>query len=572
MSAHFSGGRGGLIVNGVSLTALVIGTGLSLTVAGGIGTIAIAPTIADYVRITTTGATLDVELALVAGSPASIRAVCEETAQEALGTSISLAFGSVANRHVRIYVEDGGISTLEDLHTINLGFSNADDTGNQALGVAYDHPPQAISAIEYTENLSGLEIFCAANTQLAGTLDLSASVNLRHLECFGASVSNPLLPTTVNALRVCLEGNNLQQPLDLNPVAATLYDFRCAIQQSGGLTLAPLVGATTLANCYHFCVRGETAGYYVANLPTQAQFPVIEELLVWNTSQNSALTIVSTICERLEASDNLWSSVDLSAAPLLNFIDLDTCGLTSAEVDALCIEIESWSTSNGTLDLLGNDGPTVASGAARAALAARGWILTIPAEVGVGVNADTFDRADSAVVGNGWFDVDVGFGANVDAEIVSNALVRNDDGATYHYQAYLNPGATALPADYIVSATVPHATTLAGVIGLIGRWTAGNGVRVLLIPDRNTVTCGSASSYDGGAVAFTTTNGFPASWSIAQDHTIALVMAGTACSFVVDGQEVGTFTSAVNASAIGTAYGICGEGNGYSWLQIGTNV
>jgi hypothetical protein len=522
----------------------------------------------DYVRITTSGASFSPVVELTAGSTATVEWYCEETLDTITGLTPSFDFPGAATRHVRMSPTDGGTVALNQIRTFNVGFNYEQDAGRNNLGAGYNHAAQLVSLVEFSGRLTGLQNFCAANTPLTGTLDLSASTDLRFLECFGASLTGIALPNVTNpaiSLRLCLEANNLSA-LDLNPVRTRLYDLRAAIQQSGHLTFAPLGGP--LAHAYHVCIRGEAGGYTVTNAPTDAQKPVVEEDWVWHTSQSGALAPTSPLLYSLQGWDNAYSSVDLSGSTLYTLVDLRNAGIATAYVDSVCIYLNSLNTTNGTLNLSGNGAPTAASAAARAALVGRGWTVTTEPQMGSGVDYDTFNRADGAV-GNGWHSVDVGFGANVTAVIDTNRLRRDDAGGTYHYQAYLNPASTSLPADYTVRMVVPHATTLSGAVGLIARWNGTNGVRMLLLPDRNTVTMGDASSFDGGAVAFTTTAGFPASWSVDQAHTIDIACVGTTITLSIDGQEVGYGTVSTNATATGTEYGICGEGNGWYWDEIG---
>lgn len=519
-----------------------------------------------YVRVTTTAAatTFTPLVILAVGSTATVRWVCEETAQELTGLSPTFTWGSAATRHVRMYVETtGAVDARADVRTFNLGFIATNDAGRYNLGYGFEHTAQPIVLVEYIAGLTGLVNFCAANTELAGTLDFTGLTNLQHIEIFSANVTGITLPAASDFRRLCAESNNLTN-LDLNPVASTIYDLRAALQQGFALSFTALTAP--LARLYHLCIRDQV----VTGMPTDAQLPVVEELWCWNTGQTRALAPISTVITSINANDNPWSSVTLPpTATALDDILLEDCTLSTSEVDAVLLAANAYATSNGVLNLAANSGPSPTGEAAAVALVARGWTVGREAQVGEGVLSDNFNRADGAV-GNGWH-TPAGFAAT--GVIASNMLQRTD---TAGYQVYVNPAGGGLPADYTVTATFPHSTAQTTYYGLVGRWNGTDGVRVLVVAappyDYTQIWCGNAATYNGGNVVLTEDNPVPASWSQNQTHTLTLRMTGTLIEILLDGVLVGHRTLATNATATGTEYGICGEGGNRLWDSIGTST
>jgi hypothetical protein len=145
--------------------------------------------------------------------------------------------------------------------------------------------------------------------------------------------------------------------------------------------------------------------------------------------------------------------VDITGCDTLASINLSySDGLDETDVDGILAEVESWGTSSGALNLVSTEAPSSAGQADVAALSARGWTVQTDTVSSGGVNFDNFERPDVtgiANVGNGWYAWN-----SATANVVSGTLVRPDAGA---YRQILNPGAS-LPADYSVTASIPHAT------------------------------------------------------------------------------------------------------------------
>lgn len=172
---------------------------------------------------------------------------------------------------------------------------------------------------------------------------------------------------------------------------------------------------------------------------------------------------------------------------------------------------------------------------------------------------DDFERADTtgglAAVGAGW----AAWGGAV-ANISDGALVNESSSGSY--RVIYNPAGGELPADHIVEITVPHSVvTGQSWWGIVGRYdhTVPSGVRVLFTSGSTTFVFGNASGPWDGESASTTDAGFPASWAVDQDHTVALSMSGTTVSLICDGQTVAHATVTVNSESVGSECGICGD-------------
>lgn len=184
------------------------------------------------------------------------------------------------------------------------------------------------------------------------------------------------------------------------------------------------------------------------------------------------------------------------------------------------------------------------------------WSFTTAA-VSSALWSDDFNRADGPA-GNGWTSPGAAVGS-----IVSNELSVSGGGG---YQVLNNPTDVTLPADYRVIVTIPHSRLSESYWGIALRYLSGNGTRIFFEGPTN-VTVGDADWYNSGNVTVTVTGGFPASWSLNQDHTIGAEIIGTTVRILLDGQEYGTATHAVN-NQVGTGIAIVGETNNRTWDDV----
>ena len=524
------------------------------------------PTVVTFV---TTGATFAPVLGLVGGSTATASWSVGGTV---VGTGLTptINFGSAATRTVTLSVITGGTPTLSAVDFINLGFDHTQDAGQYNLGATYNHAGQSVTAVAGLTGCTALRAFMAANTPLAGALDFTGLSALEYVECFEANVASVTLTGCTSLIRLTLEACAITN-LNLNPVAANLRDLRAAIQSGGTLTLTALTAP--LASIYHFCVRDQT----VVNFPTQAQLPVVEELLVWNTGLSGTLTPVSTAIRQVFVYENplltginlsgllqvgssglVWAqncgltSVNITGCDALGDINLNGNSLNQAGVDAVLTEVDSWATSGGTLDLRNNTGPSTDTHIT--ALQGRGWTVYTDTVVPGGW-ADLFTRADATgivAVGNGWASLIGGR----DANIVSQNLVAVGAG----YGLIANPAGGSLPANYTVTVTIPHSMTTATFWGIAARHVVGVGGIRLMWHDTGLPTLGNSTGPFDGGVSITIDSGYPGSWSVNQDHTVALSLVGTLAEIRIDGTLYGHATIDINTASTGTYVGFLGDG------------
>ena len=171
---------------------------------------------------------------------------------------------------------------------------------------------------------------------------------------------------------------------------------------------------------------------------------------------------------------------------------------------------------------------------------------------------DTFDRANGAP-NNGWTST-AGATGGATALINDNYLIRTDVGG---YREYHNMTNITLPVNYSVIATVPNTLINSGAYwGIMGRYGNGNGVTLFWIGSPRTTFSAQDLGYGGQTYSITITNGFPASWSQDQNHTIMMKFYGTRITIYFDDQEYGYFTDTTNSDLEGTGIGNIGDGQG----------
>jgi hypothetical protein len=355
-------------------------------------TAAEAATLPRHVRITTTGETFNPSVELTEGSKATVSWTVEGGGTMT-GTHPVIRFEKAAVRHVRMSVDDGGADALDSVETFNLGFSHRDDEGVYNMGARHNKAPEAVRLVEHVSLLTGLVRFAAAHTTIAGSLDFTGCSRLQYIECIDSNVRSVNVAGCTSLIRLVVEKTRLTT-LNLNPVAANLRDLRAAAQQGGTLTLVPLTAP--MAKLYHFCVRDQV----LVNHPNRGQLPVVRERWEWNTAQSGALTSGSSAIRSLQATDNQYTSADLThqfpsgrqgtlllrnnrltAVTLtgcsgLYEIDLSHNRLNTAAVDTVLAVAASWGTAGGILRLTDNNPPSPAGVSSAAALTGRGWTVT----------------------------------------------------------------------------------------------------------------------------------------------------------------------------------------------------
>lgn len=300
----------------------------------------------------TTGATFSPSIRLHPGATGTI--TWYDHSNNVLGTGLTptIGFGTPAVRTVRMHA-----SLARDVHTINLGFNREDDIGRFALDASYNHASQAVSSVSGIQQFPALVNFCAASTQITSNLNFTGLAMLEFVECFMTPVSGMTASGCTSLIRLCYEGAATTS-LELNSVASSVRDLRAAIQSTGSLNLQPQTAP--LEHLYHFCVRDQP----VTNFPSVDMFPALEEMWGWHTEQSGTLVLPANANE-VRMGWNNFTALDLSRtsgvggrldvygsklATITGFADgrrwdtiiLSGCGLTTAQVDAICNQAAAW--------------------------------------------------------------------------------------------------------------------------------------------------------------------------------------------------------------------------------------
>src|SRR5690242_959948 len=191
------------------------------------------------VVITTTGSTFSPWVQ----APSGVTVTWTWAGGSTTGLTPTLSFGSAATRTVYMTASAAGrYSGLDQVTLFNIGFSHLDDQGGNSLDSSYDWTPQLVSGLAGVNFMTGLRKFLAADIAgLTGPVSFDGLAQLTHIECYQSGFTSATVRGCNSMVRLVLESNKLTA-FDLNPVAATIREFRCAFQQTGALALTPLAG------------------------------------------------------------------------------------------------------------------------------------------------------------------------------------------------------------------------------------------------------------------------------------------------------------------------------------------
>jgi len=265
----------------------------------------------------------------------------------------------------------------------------------------------------------------------------------------------------------------------------------------------------------------------------------------------------------LRASSCALTTINMDGTQPIGSVDFHANDLDQATVDYVLGVVDAWGTSNGTLDLSGNTGPSTTTGQPLIdSLTGRGWTVTTDTPTGLSgtlVWSDEFDRADGAP-GSPW---QTPIGGET-AAIVSGKLQLT--GGTGYQRCWALPSELTI-TDYAVELEFdgnPSTMTNWGI--LVRMDGTGAGAKCLFTtsgtaaPRIAGATNSSGSSTASGA-------GVPASWSTNGTHTVTFRIQARVATILCDGQEAWT-QSASSLDGAGTGVGICGESQGRSWNAI----
>lgn len=301
------------------------------------------------VTITATGDVFEPRVALAQGATTTLSWRVNNVVVGS-GTTPTIVFDSVAPRNVELWA-----SNPSDILVLNFGFDNTEDQGRYGPGPTYNQSPTPISAIVDLYRLPNLWAFCAAHSGLSGHVDFSGLANLEYIECFQADIATVDLTGCDSLLRLCLEQNDITY-LDLNPVAGTLRDLRCAASSGGTVPLTFADQTEDLVALYHYCIQNSVT----VNTIPHARMPVIEERWDWSTNT---------------------SSIDAPISPLLRGYNTYGNPYDQASVDLILASLDSLGATNGYLYLNREWGPatpsapSTAGGTSKANLESKGWAV-----------------------------------------------------------------------------------------------------------------------------------------------------------------------------------------------------
>lgn len=315
------------------------------------------------------------------------------------GATISWVFGDGTTSDSASPNKDYGTAALREnrltvtpwsaLKGINIGYDAGD-------GGPYTIPfldPQNVVAVTGLENAAPyLQLWCSSHNPIE-TLDFSNFTQLAEIECFLCqSLSSVNLHNTPLLARACFEDNNLAA-LDLSE-CPSLADLRGAVNAYTSITWG-----TTGAQVWHICVRDNPQ--MTSNLPDMSQFPLLQELFVWNDSQSGALHPTSTHLTsvlaagnryteadfsgcfpgggygQIDLSNNRLASLNIAGCPGLMSLDARNNNLSRAAVDGILQALDGFVTSGGSVNLTGNMPPTDTGHAYASNLEARGWTVAL---------------------------------------------------------------------------------------------------------------------------------------------------------------------------------------------------
>lgn len=319
--------------------------------------------------------------------------------QVATGAHPSVVFGAASTRRNRLRVVPWAA-----LETINLGFDAFDGGDDARYGTPFDVlPAQLVSSIERLQLATSLARLALSSTpslgsgssQLVTSLDLSSLASLTQVEAtrIDSLVSVDLSGLT-SLVRGAFEGpagKTILHSLDFS-ACPLLIDVRGA---DNGLTSFALP-LTPLTAMWHLCIRDNPN--LATQLPDLSLFAALTQCWIWNCNQSGELRIGADGMQSLLAYSNNYTALDLSAATLVGNVEVQDCAiatidfgscdglvtfkaqnnaLSSSQVDAALVYIDSLGRNNGECNLTGNAAPTAIGLAARASLIGRGFTVLV---------------------------------------------------------------------------------------------------------------------------------------------------------------------------------------------------
>ena len=342
------------------------------------------PVPSDVINIQSNGAMFSPVIEVI-GTPA-IEWVFDDATTSA-STTPTKDYGSTGSRHN--YLK---ITPWSALIGINVGYDASD-------GGYGDFARVDIQNVLGFQNLTlaknSLQYLCASYNPIT-ELDLKELTTLKFIELYNCRnlgtlslASHPVLE------RLCVEDCNLTS-LDLSGCSA-LEDLRGALNACASINWGSIGQAIK-----HICIRDNPE--FTVNIPPLTQFPVLSELLTWNTNQTGAFVCHSSVILIISSFNNHYTSADISGctslarfslsgsqlaslelgtANNLTNVELEDCGLTESQIDYVLHTLDGAGQSNGYLDLSLNAAPSAEGLVHLANLKGRGWVIYIGIVTGI---------------------------------------------------------------------------------------------------------------------------------------------------------------------------------------------
>lgn len=336
--------------------------------------------IAEYSEIvfTTEGATFEPILTVDAGATIEWLFDDDERSYSATPTK---DYGSAATR-----VNSVRVTPWSALTEINIGY----DAGEDGDGGITLNAQQNVSTITGLSLASNLELFCASNNPITA-LDFSGCNLIQDLELLNCSSLATLDVSNASVLtRLCMSGDavasldvsdcvlledlraaaNTMTTLTLDTVGPTISYFD--LSDNSGLNALPSV-ATWINLATFIASSANQSGSIVFGGGNLAYVDISDNAY---TSLDVSSGFDDAVSGVLYASNNSLATVDVSNSSEILDLDLSVNLLLEATVDAILGVMDAYATSNGTLDISGNEAPSVTGEGYITSLEGRGWTVT----------------------------------------------------------------------------------------------------------------------------------------------------------------------------------------------------
>lgn len=290
-------------------------------------------------------------------------------------------YGSIGIRHNLLRV-----TPWSALTGINVGY---DSSYGGYGGFAMVKKQNVLGFKNISLARSSLKYLCASYSPLS-ELDLTGFTELRFIELvFCHNLATLKLGTHPSLERLCIEDCNLSS-IDLSG-CHELEDYRGASNR-----YTSVIWGNTGAKLFYLSV--ESNPQFASNLPDLTQFPLLKELVIWDDNQTGPFICHNRVIGKIDASDNHYTSVDISGctdlselyfsgnklvslnlgtANNLTKVQLSNCYMAESLTDYVLQTLDMAGLSDGELYLSGNAPPSASGMVCHDNLKSKGWTVSI---------------------------------------------------------------------------------------------------------------------------------------------------------------------------------------------------